>query len=336
MQAMKEWVAGLAAGLALCAHAGEVQVREAIGADMQAAFLRGDYQAIEGRYAAALATSERTPSGLFVADVIRRNIVPDPATESDVPGRDDHWVPMERKLDDWAAHFPQSSLVAVVQSWIYIRHGWAYRGGGYARTVPPEAFRKVEQYGQRAYDVLKEREKTGSQDPYWYVQMMNVARVQGWEPDRFLALVQQASRKFPLNYDIYFTPAIQLLPRWGGSTEAIAGLAAYAVDQTRKVEGESMYARVYWSVAGQLDAELSGPEVNWPRIRAGFEDVIKRYPESWNLNHYASMACDARDVPTTRRVLLRIKGDIEQQAWKGRAHYLRCVEMAGLKKEALR
>jgi hypothetical protein len=325
----------LLACLCLAAQAGEPEIRQAIKAEAAAAFARGDYEAIEKRYAAALAKSERTPSGVSVANQLLIGLVPEPSGKSDVPGRDDHWLPVERKLDDWAARFPQSTLVAIAQAQAYIAHGWSWRGGGYARTVTPENFKKVQEYGKRAYDALMAREKVGRTDPNWYVQMITVARVLGWEREPSIALYQAAMKAFPLNYDIYFHVASRLTPRWGGSPEAVASLASFAVDQTRKVEGESMYARIYWSVGSQLDAELSSPDVDWKRIRAGFEDVIKRYPDPYNLNHYARMACEARDQPTTRRVLLRIKGDVEQSAWVGRAHYLRCVEAAGLKREEL-
>lgn len=334
MRGVKNWAAALLlAWVAGHAAAGEMEARAKIEADVHAAFAAGRYAELEDRWATALAKSQRTPSGVFVAAVIRDAIVVPPTGESQVPGRDDHWLPIERKLDDWAAKFPQSSLVAVLQARTYIDHGWSWRGDGFARTVSPEGFKKLALYSQRGYDALMARQAVGRKDPYWYVQMLALARMQSWDRDRWGALVQEATQAFPLNYNIWFAISSQLTPRWGGSPEAIAGLAAYAVEQTRKVEGESMYARVYWNVADWLDTDLGGPDVNWKRIRAGFEDVLKRYPDNYNLNYYARFACDARDMPTARRLLLKIKGDVEQTAWRERTNYLRCLQAAGLKRE---
>jgi hypothetical protein len=329
------WCAGVAAGvlMAFSAQAGEVELIDKLEADVTAAFARADYKWLEDRYAAAMAKGERTPSGMFVANVIRVTVVPKPTGESKVPGRDDHWLPVEQKLNAWAAQFPQSSLVAGAQSWAYLAHGWSWRGSGYARSVPTDGFKKVEEYGQRSYDALMAREKVGRKDPYWYAQMLAVTRVQGWAPDRFFKLAQEAIAAFPLNYDIYFATSVRLQPRWGGSADAIADFASYAVEQTRKKEGESMYARIYWHVGEALDTELSGPDVNWKRIRAGFDDIVKRYPDSWNLNHYARMACLAGDAPTARRVLARMKDEVEQTAWPDRVTYRRCVQFAGVAKE---
>jgi hypothetical protein len=315
-------------------HAGEIQVREAINAEISAAFAKSDFQAIEARYAAARTKIERTPSGLFVANLIRIAVVPEPVGESTVPGRDDHWIPVEQKLGAWEKQFPESSLVATAQSWAFISHGWSWRGSGFARSVTPEGFKQVKIYTDRAFDALMAREQVGRKDPHWYAQLLTVARLQGWPMERYAALVNEATRAFPLSYDIYFAVATKLEPRWGGSPEAIANFASFAVDQTRAQEGQSMYARIYWSVGDRVDADLSGPDVDWKRIRAGFEDIIKRYPDSWNLNNYARMACEARDLDTTRRILQRVKNDIEQTAWPNRPSYLRCLHAANGKREA--
>jgi hypothetical protein len=317
-------------------QAGEIEMRAAMKTEMGAAFARGDYQAIEARYAAAMKKAERTSSGLFVTDLIRASVVPNPTGASSVPGRDDHWLPVERKLDAWAKQFPQSSLVAIAQSWAYIGHAWSWRGSGYGRTVTPEGFRQVDAYAARAYDALMARQNVGRQDANWYAQLLAVARIQGWPAESHAALVNEATRAFPLSPDIYFAAASKLQPRWGGSAQAIAKFAAFAVERTRKEEGESMYARIYWAMGEGVDAELWGPEVDWKRIRAGFDDLVKRYPDSWNLNHFARMACEAGDMPTARRVLQRVKDDVEQTAWPDRAAYLRCLEAAGLKRETMK
>jgi hypothetical protein len=319
---------------ALRADAGEMEVRSGLKAFTVSSFARREYQAIEDRYKAALATSERTPSGALVSNLILRNLVTPPS--NDLPdGADVYWLPLEQTLDEWAALFPDSSLVAVARSQAFQGHGRSWRGNGFSRTVSPESFRKFDTYTQRAYEALMAREKVGRKDPNWYVEMINISRSQGWDRERSLGLLDEATKAFPYNYLIYTIFANRLAPRWGGSREAVAIFASFAADKTRAVEGESVYARIYWAVGDILDAELSDPDVDWKRINAGFEDLIQRYPDGWNLNHYAKMACAARDWLTTRQVLLRIKGSVEPQAWNDRAHYLRCVDAAGLKREQL-
>lgn len=337
MRRLRDWAAALVlACMAVSAAAGEMELRKAVEDEIQAAFQRGDYKAIEARYAKALASSERTPSGLFVSTVVRLSVVPFPVGSSTVPGRDDHWLPVERKLDTWAAQFPDSALVAVAQSSALLGHGWSWRGNGYARSVTAEGFAKFAAYGKRAHEALVARETAGRKDPHWHAQRIKIAGEQGWAGERYMAAANDATKAFPQYHEIYFEIARKMVPRWGGSTEAIANLSAFAVDQTRATEGEALYARIHWAVEDWLDAELSGPDVDWKRIRAGFEDIVKRYPDPWNLNNYARMACEARDTDTARRVLLRIKDDVVSDAWPDRPAYLRCLQAAGVKREGTR
>jgi hypothetical protein len=333
MGTTKALAAALLAVGCVLAHAGEREFCDALKVDMQSAFARGDYQAIDKRYAAALASSERTPAGLFVAQVIREGLLPDMDYR---PPPEVAWAAREAQVGDWVARFPDSSLAAITLSNIYLTHGWIYRGGGYANTVTPEAMQKLQLYAQKSFDTLMGREKAGrGKDPYWYAQMLNVAQSQGWSSKDFIGLVQEATQAFPRNYDIYFAATSNLQPRWGGSAKAIASLADYAVQQTRAADGESIYALIYWRFRDGIDTEIGGPDADWKRIRAGFEDLIKRYPERSNINRYAVMACRAHDVPTTRSVLLRMKSDIDADVWPDRQTYLRCVEAAGLKREQL-
>lgn len=328
MQLMRWIGVVVVAMLGIQARGGEMEIRESIKAETAQAFTKGDYAAIEARYAKALSSSERTSSGLLVANLIRLAAVPDPSGDSQVPGRGDHWDAVDRKLDVWARQFPKSSLVAIVQSESFQGRARSWRGGGYARTVPPEAWSKVREYARRAFDALMAREEAGRQDPYWYVEMINATRLDAWPADRFTSLVLQATEAHPLNYDIYFAAVLSLVPRWGGSTTAVAQFADYAVTQTRKSEGQAMYARIYWAIADSLDAEFSGPKVDWKRIRVGFDDIVKRYPDAWNLNNYAKFACEARDYTTAKRVLARIGEDIDPRAWGSRANFVRCRQLA--------
>jgi hypothetical protein len=188
----------------------------------------------------------------------------------------------------------------------------------------------MREYGTRARDALLARQAAGRKDPNWYVQMINLAGSQSWPRDRFLELIHQATAAFPSSYQIYFTAAIYMTPRWGGSVHDVVRFADYAVTQTQKKEGQSLYARILWSVADYLDANLAGPEVDWQRLSAGFLDIIKRYPDDWNKNSYAKFACDAQDAKAARRALSLMAGNIEPEAWPDRATYLRCRQFAGM------
>lgn len=307
---------------AMFAHAGEIQDREAIAAEYNAAFDRGDFAAIEARYARAVTGKERLASGVFVSGRIVRAMLRERPVDAD-------WKPTEDKARTWTAKHPKSVAAAIALSQVYLAHGWAYRGGGYANSVSKEDFARFKGYVNRAQEALLARADTGKADPNWHWKMLEVARLQGWPDAKYFAFAEAALEAFPNDYDIYFELSTRLVPQWGGSLEQLAAFAEHSAERTKATDGRAMYARIYWSAYGMLGAErLKRGELDWPKIRAGFDDVVKRYPDPWNLNFFARMACDAGDKATARRVLARIGDTIEPAAWDNRAAYSRCKNLA--------
>ena len=90
-----------------------------------------------------------------------------------------------------------------------------------------------------------------------------------------------------------------------------------ATAKTLQWEGVGMYARIYWYASqAQFDDDLFGKSmVDWPKMKAGFEDVISRYPDSWNINNYAKFACLAKDKNKTSELFKRIGDTVVIQAW---------------------
>ena len=319
--------------LACCtmfAHAGEIQDRAALAAEFNAAFERSDFAAIEARYARAVAGKERLASGVFVSGRIVRDMFSGAPSGAGQPkGADAHWKPIEAKAQAWMARYPKSAIAAIALSQAYRAHGWEYRGGGYANSVSKEDFARFKSYVGMAQEALVARADTAKADPNWHWQMLEVGRLNGWTDRQYFAFAESALDAFPGYYDIYFEVSSRLLPQWGGSLEGLASFAEHAVARTRASEGRALYGRIYWNVYGMLGAEkLKGGDVDWPKIRAGFDDIVKRYPDPWNLNFFARMACDAGDQETTRRVLALVGDKLEPSAWSGRSAYLRCKNLS--------
>jgi hypothetical protein len=53
----------------------------------------------------------------------------------------------------------------------------------------------------------------------------------------------------------------------------------------------------------------------WPKMKVGFEDLIARYPNDWNLNNFAIYSCMARDKPKIVELLKKIGGRFLDSAW---------------------
>ena len=59
-----------------------------------------------------------------------------------------------------------------------------------------------------------------------------------------------------------------------------------------------------------------------------YAPMVKRYPDSWNLNFFARIACDAGDGATAKRILALVGDRIDADAWANRGSYIRCKNMA--------
>lgn len=49
-------------------------------------------------------------------------------------------------------------------------------------------------------------------------------------------------------------------------------------------------------------------------METGFDDVVRAYPDYWNLNNYAKFACLADDKPKTKELTTRISGHVVDDA----------------------
>ncbi len=211
----------------------------------------------------------------------------------------------------------------------YVSHGWAYRGSGTSSSVSQEDSARLHEYLGLAREALLARADAGKADPNWHWQMLRLARLQAWPEDKYFAFAKATLDTFPYYYDIYFAVADKLLPQWGGSLGRLEAFAEHAAERTKATDGRSLYGRIYWSTYDMLGSErLARGELDWPKIRTALDDMVKRYPDPWNLNFFARAACDAGDKATAARVLRLVGDKVEPDAWDDRGHYVRCRNLA--------
>lgn len=326
----------LLCGPMLPAHAGEMADRKEIAELFTRSFTASEFSTLDTWYSQARRDNSRLPSGDFRADRLVQSIAfgEPPAVRPCTEFRcfranDAYWLAQQQKARVWLGQHPQSTLAALTLAKAYDAQAWEYRGAGFANNVREEDMLKFRHLANQAVQTLFTHAEHGRKDPNWWSQLLTYSRYTPRGQKNLAKLAHDALAAFPGNPGIYASLADSLTPQWGGSYEAIAGLAAHAVDNTEAEEGQSMYARVYWSAYGLLSkrgtAVFARPDVNWPRIRAGFDDLVQRYPDSTNLNTYARLACiSALDKKTTARLLQRIAQEIEPQVWESRSEFMRC------------
>jgi hypothetical protein len=228
------------------------------------------------------------------------------------------WPTYERQLKRWVESAgARSPTPHVALASFYVSRGWHARGTGYAEEVSPEGWQAFRKDLALARSVLTDSAPISKRCPQWFEEMQGVALGQGWTTSDYEALFEEAVSREPTYYFYYFEKASFYQSRWYGNRAMLKAFVDDAVARTYKSEGLTLYARIYWSSEREFGSQMFAPgNVDWTKMKAGFEFMETRYPESnWNRNAFAHFACLARDKTTTKRTLDLIGEHIAYGAW---------------------
>lgn len=233
-------------------------------------------------------------------------------------GRD--WNKNFARINKLKSTFPKTSFSAIVEAQYWFDYAWDARGTGYSSTITKDGMKLFQERLHTAAKVLDDSKTYASSIPIWYEQMLKVKSALGAPERERDAILKEGVSKFSWYLPLYLARANFLTPWWGGNWDSIENLALWSVDQTRVAMGNAMYARVYWSISGntQVSNIFKDTKASWPRMKSGFDDLMKHYPNSkWNLNAYARFACDAGDKVTylNLRKRLAVGNALMEDAW---------------------
>ncbi|MFN7956491.1 MAG: DUF4034 domain-containing protein [bacterium] len=269
-----------------------------------------DFRQLDKRIRALRATRERDPSGTWALSDFLSALVPQAKQ-----GSDSDWERRFALLAAWRGEQPESVAAHVVEAAAWRQYAWRARGNTYAREVQDSAWPIFRERLAKARAALDAVGDDGRRCPDWYEESLWMAINEAWPKERFDRLFEEAVAQEPTFFGHYFARAYYLHPRWYGSAEALDAFATQAAERTRATEGESLYARIYWSLYGN-SGMASRPifthgGANWARMHKGFQDLVARYPSAWNRQAFAMYACGARDVESTRTLLASIAEPID-------------------------
>jgi hypothetical protein len=113
------------------------------------------------------------------------------------------------------------------------------------------------------------------------------------------------------------------MANWGKVDEVIS----QAVSNTAAMDGSGNYALLYAQLNGLQKSEFDlfhDSLVSWPKMRASFEELVRRYPSADNLNAFAAFACHADDRSTFLNIRPQIIDRILPYRWPGNYSYDLC------------
>jgi membrane associated rhomboid family serine protease len=249
---------------------------------------------------------------------------------SDLLGRTSAPAPVLSRIARWRRDFPTSDAPDLVESLFFREWAWQARGGGYAEGVSPQAWAIYRQRVEMAKASLDEAADKPQMSPAWYQLAISLGVDESKSRDQLRKLFDLSVDQFPDYYGPYPQMLRALLPKWGGSYEQIDDFIEQAQQRAPRERQPEMYARLYTTVA-----VIEGDEVDlfletlakWQRLKNGYEDMLKRYPQSaWLRNIYAGMACRANDVEVYRSVRMRLGKQLLPEAWQGKYSIQLCDE----------
>ena len=243
-----------------------------------------------------------------------------------VQGTEEEWSADRRLLLDWSKASPKSVSAKLALALFEISYGWNARGSGYASTVTDEGWKLFRQRIATARSMLEKLEPSAGNDPQWFEGMLSIALAQGWEREQFDTMYRRAIGKFPYYYAYYFTKGSFYSAKWHGSQVEFKRFVEESVQSTEKNIGQSMYARLNWSA--QSRSMFQDGQTDWPRMKLGFEAIIKDFPDSWNRNNFAKFACRAGDQQTLLEQLEFVGNKVAISAWGSMEYFQNCNKFA--------
>lgn len=323
------WIVAISIGLVVpaAAYCDELSERASIKDEVVTSMRKEEFSKLELLSDTYRSSQARTSSGLWKLTLFYDGI----SLGFDLHRKDDgFWLASEKFAKKWVEHYPRSATARLAYARMLLNRGWSYRGPGLANTVEPQDWKPFHEFTQKARSYLETYKAIASGDPYWYNIMAVIAYQQSWPEAEFSKLIHEGLARFPSFYQIYFEAMNYYAPKWGGDAALIEKFAREALERTKSTEGFGMYARIYWSASQFQYRErlFIDSKVDWSVMKQGIDDVLRKYPDGWNINNFAKFACLAQDKAKTAELINRIDTSPPVQAWGSMSIFQACRNWA--------
>jgi len=225
---------------------------------------------------------------------------------------DEGFAEARRKLGDWRAKRPQAIEPVILLADLERAYAWHARGGGWANTVTDEGWRLMGERLDKAKSLLDSVYDRRLECPQWVNTMQSVALGQGWPDDKVKSMLDEAIAAWPEYWLYYFSEARRLLPRWGGAPGEWEKFSRSFPGDL----GKELSARIPWAQQWAYWNLFRDTDVPWSQMKAGFERMVQRYPDSTRTKSaFAVFAGMADDRETCKRLLDELGDKVNIEFW---------------------
>jgi hypothetical protein len=178
-----------------------------------------------------------------------------------------------------------------------------------SKNVVPAQVAEVQSREAELLDFLEKIKPIASSDPTWYLFKIATLKQRCQPFESIWRVADEGSTRYPDFYQIYFDVLLA-----GVECQALAPdvlldrVVMLAVEKTKGFDGDGAYARMFWVTSQYLGDEFAFQPglFDWPRVTRAMDDVVKSYPDAWNINNFARFSCIAKDAAKARDLLPKV------------------------------
>jgi hypothetical protein len=293
-------------------------------------FKRNDLAALDAMAASFRSGALRTQSGIWKLSLFYGAFQDLGATvaRDDVSG----WNDVSAKLLRWQQAYTSSPAPIIANAVALKARAWTLRPRQYLLEASTGESRFTRTL-RLAADILDRSKLIAAADPHYFAVRADLATSLNESPGPFMERINEGLDKAPDYFPVYFAGINYFAdanaterPDVARRIEAFANTAAKRLPAP---DGSALYARLYWHAFTAVygDDLFAKSQVDWSRMRSGIDAVLARYPDAWNRNNFAYMACLQRDQATTKRLLAGVTEPI-LSVWKAKPIFSRCQRWA--------
>jgi hypothetical protein len=254
----------------------------------RALVLKGDMRGFDALATSFRQSRERTQSGSWKLGLGYLGITQDLFAPAD-----HGWEKLQQAAGEWLAENPDSPSAVVLDARLLRAHAWAWHDTGDRPGDNNPQFRRLLEEARR---VLDEHPEVKNQDPEWDALRVAIAREQGADTSQVLRMAGEALEREGYYYPLHEAAVNKLMPRWGGSRQAVEQYAQMALAHSANQEGMQAYARIYYYIIrsntdGVPGVEMSEMGVKWPLMQQGLAELVQAYPSTFNRDVQRAITC---------------------------------------------
>ena len=274
--------------------------------------LKGDMRGFDALATSFRQSRERTPSGSWKLGLAYLSITQDLFAPADP-----RWEKLQQAAGDWLAESPDSPSAVALDARLLRAHAWAWHDTGDTRGDDNPQYRRLLEEAQR---VLDEHSEVKSRDPEWDALRIAIAREQGADTSQVLRMAGEALEREGYYYPLHEAVTNKLMPRWGGSRQAVEQYAQMALAHSANQEGTQAYERIYYYIVrsntdGVPGVEMSEMGVKWPLMQQSLAELTQAYPTAFNRDVQRAITCFTGRAAEMRALGRAETANIVSVAW---------------------